>query len=163
MSHMRLVTAAAVVLATTLSPISVAAKDGGNGNGNKPAAHAQKDHDAQRNVHGERKPVKRAKREVSTIAKSARVDALVQAPCPPGLAKRDPACIPPGQAKKKRTVVGDIVDRNDVHIITDPGLYGLGATPHGSRYAVVGNRLVRLDSRTGKILSIIRLVDAILD
>ena len=82
--------------------------------------------------------------------------------CPPGLAKKDPPCVPPGQAKKGH-VVGTAVDWDDVHVITRPGLYGLSEPPKGQRYAIVDGRLVRVDRESSKILSIIRLVDAILD
>lgn len=82
--------------------------------------------------------------------------------CPPGLAKKDPACIPPGQAKK-RIGAGTVIDWRDVHVITRPGLYGLTDPPAGQRYAIVDGRLVRVDRDSSKILSIIRLVDAILD
>ncbi|MFD1881439.1 hypothetical protein [Paracoccus pacificus] len=85
--------------------------------------------------------------------------------CPPGLAKKSPACVPPGQAKKgvADIQVGRIYDRDTIHYITEPGRYGLGAPPSGSRYAVIGNRLVRVDSQTDQVLSIIRLVENILD
>lgn len=82
--------------------------------------------------------------------------------CPPGLAKKDPACVPPGQAKKALGA-GSVIDWNDVHVVTRPGLYGLSEPPAGQRFAIVDGRLVRVDSQTSKILSIIRLVDAIVD
>lgn len=82
--------------------------------------------------------------------------------CPPGLAKKNPPCVPPGQAKKA-IGVGDVIDWNGVHAVTRPGLYGLGDAPRGQRYAIVNGRLVRVDRETGRILSILRLVDAILD
>ncbi|MDM7255240.1 MAG: hypothetical protein P3W90_000910 [Paracoccus sp. (in: a-proteobacteria)] len=83
--------------------------------------------------------------------------------CPPGLAKKDPACTPPGQAKKAGVRVGAIYDPSDVHIVRVPGLYGLGPLVPGSKYAIIGNQLVRIDPATYKVLSVIRLVDAILD
>ena len=86
--------------------------------------------------------------------------------CPPGLAKKDPACVPPGQARKAAGdgfVVGDVLDLGTIHIINQPSLYGLGRPPNGNRYAIVAGSLVRIDSETGRLLSIIRLVDAILD
>lgn len=82
--------------------------------------------------------------------------------CPPGLAQKDPPCVPPGQAKKGRSV-GNVVDWDTVHVVTRPGLYGLSDPPSGQRYAIVDGRLVRVDGQTSKILSVIRLVDAILD
>ena len=51
--------------------------------------------------------------------------------------------------------VGTVVDDRDVHLVSRSGLYGLGVAPPGSRYAVVGNNLVRLsDDQT--ILAVIR-------
>ena len=81
--------------------------------------------------------------------------------CPPGLAKKSPACVPPGQARNG--LVGRVVDWRDVHVVRKPGLYGLAQAPSGQNYAIVDGRLVRIDSRTAKVLSIIRTVDAILD
>lgn len=91
---------------------------------------------------------------------------VIVANCPPGLAKKNPPCVPPGQAAKgqvRGVSVGDILDLSTVHIIRDPGRYGLGVPPSGNRYAIVDGRLVRVDSETGRLLSIIRLVNAILD
>lgn len=94
-------------------------------------------------------------------------NARVVGHCPPGLAKKDPACVPPGQARATRDHyqlrVGDVIDLQHVHIVTRPGLYGLDAPRSSDRYAVVNGRLVRVDESTGKILTIIRLVEAILD
>lgn len=81
--------------------------------------------------------------------------------CPPGLATKSPACIPPGQARNG--LVGRIVDWRDVHVVRKPGLYGLAQAPDGQDYAIVDGRLVRIDSGTAKVLSVIRTVDAILD
>lgn len=84
--------------------------------------------------------------------------------CPPGLAKKDPPCIPPGQARKSAGLaVGDRIDWSRVHIVRRPGLYGLADAPSGQSYAIVDGRLVRVDDGTARILSIIRGVDALLD
>ncbi|RNF33483.1 hypothetical protein A7A09_016755 [Paracoccus methylarcula] len=90
---------------------------------------------------------------------------IVTGNCPPGLAKKSPSCVPPGQAKKHgiRLGVGDFIDWDDVHIVTRPGRYGLSMPPDGNRYAIVDGQLVRVNRDSGKILSILRLVDAILD
>lgn len=58
-------------------------------------------------------------------------------------------------------VVGQRYD--NVHYVTRPGRYGLAPAVDGYRYGIVGNQLVRLDSETGIVLSVIRLVEAILD
>lgn len=86
---------------------------------------------------------------------------LAQPHCPPGLAKKNPPCVPPGQARQ--AAVGAVIDLGSVHLVSRPGLYGLGEPPKGQRYAVVNGRLMRVDRETGRILSIIRIVDAILD
>jgi len=82
--------------------------------------------------------------------------------CPPGLAKKDAACVPPGQAKKA-ALVGRVVDWGDVHVVSKPGLYGLADAPDGQHYAIIEGKLVRIEARTAKVLSVIRGVEAILD
>lgn len=83
------------------------------------------------------------------------------ADCPPGLAKKSPTCVPPGQAR--HGLVGRVVDWDRIHVVRKPGLYGLAEAPSGQRYAIVDGRLVRIDSNTAKVLSVIRAVEAILD
>lgn len=98
--------------------------------------------------------------------------------CPPGLAKKSPACIPPGQAKKMvapdgRPVIlrigdhdyryGDRLLRPHYHVVTRPALYGLAPLADGSRYVIAGNNLLRVDGDTFALLSLVRLVDRILD
>lgn len=102
--------------------------------------------------------------KAQTVAPKARTGKrIAQANgCPPGLAKKDPACLPPGQARKG-VAVGRVVDRSEVHLISRPGLYGLAEAPAGSRYAIVDGRLVRISKDSYKILSVLRAVDAILD
>ncbi|MDO5613565.1 MAG: hypothetical protein Q4G14_10040 [Paracoccus sp. (in: a-proteobacteria)] len=83
--------------------------------------------------------------------------------CAPGLASRDPACAPAGQAQQNGLQVGDVLNLGSIHIVTHPGLYGLGTPPAGDHYAIVNGRLIRVDGETGKVLSILRIVDRILD
>lgn len=83
--------------------------------------------------------------------------------CPPGLAKKNPPCVPPGQAAKGAVQVGEVLRLGNIHIITRPGRYGLGDPPPGDRYAIVNGRLIRVDENSGKVRSILRVVDAILD
>lgn len=70
----------------------------------------------------------------------------------------DPALAAQGAVK-----VGDVLPAAQVHIITQPGRYGLGPAVPGSNYAVIGNLLVRVDAKTGAVQSIIREVEGILD
>ena len=59
--------------------------------------------------------------------------------------------------------VGDTLPRDQVHIITEPGVYGLGRNVPGSEYAVANSRLIRVDPKTLKVLSILRVQDGVLD
>lgn len=143
----RLVAATAGLL-LAISPISAFAE---------PPAHA-KANKASRSVD-------KGKQHVIVKRDNAERRIIVAGNCPPGLAKKSPACVPPGQAKKHgiHHGVGDIINWNDVHVVTRPGRYGLSMPPDGNRYAIVDGQLVRVNEDSGKILSILRLVDAILD
>ncbi|WP_299845514.1 hypothetical protein [uncultured Paracoccus sp.] len=59
--------------------------------------------------------------------------------------------------------VGDVLPAGQVHIISEPGLYGLGRNVGGSAYAVAKGQLIRIDPKTMKVLSILRPQRAILD
>ncbi len=92
--------------------------------------------------------------------------------CPPGLAKKDPPCVPPGQARKHGGGhghgdgdhvhvyrVGDVI-RGDYVLIRDPRAYGL--EPAGT-YWQVGDDLFRVDSASGRILAALGSFSALLD
>lgn len=59
--------------------------------------------------------------------------------------------------------VGDTLPPDQVHIVTKPGLYGLGPEPANSKYAVAHGKLIRIDPETGQVLSILRSQTEILD
>ncbi|QDC10181.1 RcnB family protein [Oceanicola sp. D3] len=85
--------------------------------------------------------------------------------CPPGLAKKSPSCVPPGQAKKAqrdapRIHVGTDLGGRD-YVVVKPWQYGLEPAPRGSRYAVTDGVLVRIDNDTAEVLDLIRAVEAI--
>lgn len=83
--------------------------------------------------------------------------------CPPGLAKKNPPCIPPGQAKKYDdrygVRIGDTLRIGDYVVIRDPRRLNL-ETRDDWRYYRDGNRAYRVDRDTRKILSVIDLIDA---
>ncbi|MDB6180550.1 hypothetical protein [Paracoccus fistulariae] len=60
-------------------------------------------------------------------------------------------------------VAGEAPPADAIHFINKPGAYGLGPEIPGSRYAIVAGKLVRLDSKTNKVLSILRANVAIVD
>lgn len=54
--------------------------------------------------------------------------------------------------------VGDVVAPRDVHAVPQPSKFGLGPAPKDSRYAIIEDHLVRLDEKSGRVLTIIRPV-----
>ncbi|TWI36997.1 hypothetical protein IQ24_00787 [Paracoccus sulfuroxidans] len=68
-----------------------------------------------------------------------------------------------GQQGGKGISVGEALPPGKIHVITRPGLYGMGEPPRGSRYGIVNGRLIRFDPGTSRVLSVIRQVDRILD
>ncbi len=78
--------------------------------------------------------------------------------CPPGLAKKQNGCNPPGQVKH-RYGIGDRID-HDYIVIRRPGRYGLD--PDESYYRV-GDYVYRVDRNTRKVLDLIGAVAAVLN
>ncbi|MGR3759587.1 hypothetical protein ACUXV3_05575 [Roseobacteraceae bacterium NS-SX3] len=77
--------------------------------------------------------------------------------CPPGLAKKNPPCIPPGQAKKIYGR-GDIL-HGDYVLIEYPDRYGLD--PRHTYYRL-GDHVYRVDRETKEVLDLIGAVAAVL-
>ncbi len=83
--------------------------------------------------------------------------------CPPGLAKKSPPCVPPGQAKKHyRHHVGEVLRVDDYVLLRDPRRYGLDESPRWNYYR--GDRdIYRVDRQTRRILAVLELADAFLN
>jgi hypothetical protein len=72
------------------------------------------------------------------------VDTYGRGKCPPGLAKKNNGCLPPGQAKK-RYVVGQRLPGSIVIVDLPPALSTrIGVAPAGYRYGIVDGDLVKL-------------------
>ena len=104
------------------------------------------------------------KRVESRAQFDSRLPHLVyRADCPPGLAKKNLPCIPPGQAKKYAphygTRIGDVLRGGDYVVIRDPRRYDLEQR-RGWDYYRDDDRIYRVDSGTRKILSVLNLIDA---
>lgn len=56
----------------------------------------------------------------------------------------------------ERPTMGTVPSKGQVQRIKNPGNYGLGNDISGSIYAIVSGHLVRLDAKTGRIISILR-------
>ena len=81
-------------------------------------------------------------------------------PCPPGLAKKTPACVPPGQAKKWQ--VGDrFAERYDP--IRDWRSYRLPQPADGQSWVRVGDVILKVDDDTRRVIEILDLVAGLID
>lgn len=90
-------------------------------------------------------------------------EVVYRADCPPGLAKKSPSCVPPGQAKKHApyygTRVGDVLPGGSYVVIRDPRRYDLEQR-RGWDYYRDDDRIYRVDSSTRKILSVLNVIEA---
>lgn len=78
--------------------------------------------------------------------------------CPPGLAKKEPACIPPGQVDK---ILRSGWDADRYVKIDDLDRYDLAAPDGDWDYYVVDDAIVRVDRTTRDILGVVRLIEAL--
>lgn len=75
--------------------------------------------------------------------------------CPPGLAKKNNGCLPPGQARKWN--VGEPIPRGvTVYSVPQPVLVHLPPPPYGYRYARIGGDIVLVQVQTNVIVDIIQ-------
>lgn len=74
--------------------------------------------------------------------------------CPPGLAKKNNGCMPPGQARNWS--VGQPVPRGvTVYSVPQPIISHLPPAPYGYRYARIGNDIVLVQQQNNLIVDII--------
>ena len=75
--------------------------------------------------------------------------------CPPGLAKKNNGCMPPGQAKKY--VVGQRLPSNVIYYqVPQTVIYQLGAPPSGYRYVRVASDILLLAVGTSMVVDAIQ-------
>lgn len=76
--------------------------------------------------------------------------------CPPGLAKKNNGCLPPGQAKKQY-VVGQALPRNVTYYNVPPTLLSqFPPAPAGYRYVRVENDVLLMSPRTRMVADALR-------
>ena len=74
--------------------------------------------------------------------------------CPPGLAKKNNGCMPPGQARKWD--VGQPVPRGvTVYSVPQPVITHLPPAPYGYRYARIGGDIVLIEVQRNLIVDVI--------
>ena len=97
----------------------------------------------------------------ATLAAITAAPALAKPGCPPGLAKRTPACVPPGLARKGVSTHewrrGDII-YDDYVIIRDRWRYDLPPLADGEAYVRVGDAILRVERETLQVIALIGLL-----
>lgn len=77
--------------------------------------------------------------------------------CPPGLAKKNNGCLPPGQVRN--WAVGQPVPRNvTVYSVAPPVIRMLPPAPYGYRYARIGGDIVLVQQQNNIIVDIIQVL-----
>lgn len=141
MMHISKLAVTAMVIAA-LGAVPAAANPG-RGHGKRPHAHHQEHH------HGHRDADRDQRHRF--------------AGCPPGLARKNPPCVPPGQARNHGPHhgdrVGDVLRVGDFIVIRDPRRYDLPQRP-GWDYYRDSDRIYRVDSTTRRVLAIQELIEA---
>ncbi len=144
MTRLSTLAATAIVIAALGALPAVAGP--GRGHGNGPHAKHQAHHQAQ---HHRDRDARRGH--------GPRI-----AGCPPGLARKNPPCVPPGQARNQVRYgdrVGDVLRVGDFIVIRDPRRYDLPQRP-GWDYYRDNDRIYRVDSATRRVLAIQELIEA---
>ena len=77
--------------------------------------------------------------------------------CPPGLAKKNNGCMPPGQVRN--WAVGQPLPRNvTVYSVAQPVIRMLPPAPYGYRYARIGGDIVLVQQQNNIIVDIIQVL-----
>lgn len=79
--------------------------------------------------------------------------------CPPGLANKNPACMPPGQYKKFHR--GDIIPGHIDYRRLDYREYGLRAPREGHHYIRIGRDAYLIAEGTQRVIEAINILDAV--
>ena len=152
------VIALAIVSLFVSAPVFAKDKDEDHGNGK--GKHGQKHEDKE-----ERKAEKRERKTIQpgtyfndqqrTYVREYYVQNYSNGKkCPPGLAKKNNGCMPPGQVKN--WVVGQPIPRGvTVYAVPQPVIRQLPPAPYGYRYVLVGGDVVLVQQQNNLIVDII--------
>ena len=140
----------------------------GNGQGNGHGKHTQKLEEKQdkREARDYKKAEKRERKEIQpgtyfndqqrTVVRQYYVQNYSNGKnCPPGLAKKNNGCMPPGQARN--WTVGQPVPRGvTVYSVPQPVILQLPPAPYGYRYSRIGGDIVLVQQQNNLIVDIIQ-------
>lgn len=79
--------------------------------------------------------------------------------CPPGLAKKNPPCVPPGQAKKHK--VGSILPEGGFSLVPKDIVSLLTPPPPNGKYVHVDKNVYLINQGTRKVLEAIELFSGV--
>lgn len=150
----------AALLVTALSVgTALAEKPEGAGNGKgKGEKHEQKNKNKKQKYEGETADVKvnmYFNDSQRTVVRNYYGQQYSAGRCPPGLAKKNNGCMPPGQAKK--WAVGQPLPSGVVYYpVPGPVLVQLGAPPAGHKYVRVASDILLMAIGTGMIVDAIQ-------
>lgn len=80
--------------------------------------------------------------------------------CPPGLANKNPPCVPPGQVRESYRI-GERYAEDGYWTDDDRVRYGLPRLPRGESYYRVGDSFLRVDDETRLVLELIDVLAGI--
>jgi len=138
-------------------------RDKHEGHGNKDKAHDRKaEHrDEAREGRGQDRAPARAGQHFGDKHRAAAdgyfKEQFQRGHCPPGLAKKNNGCLPPGQAKK--WAVGKPLPRDVIfYEVPRPLVQQFGQPPAGHRYVRVGDDILLIGPRTGIVIDAIQIL-----
>ena len=156
-SHTRRIVALAITSLLVAGPVFSKGKgddDSDNGKGNR--AHSQK-FEAKRDKQ-EAKDYKKADKRERIVVREYYVQNYSNSKkCPPGLAKKNNGCMPPGQVRN--WAVGQPVPRGvTVYAVPQPVIVQLPPAPFGYRYARIGGDIILVQQQSNLIVDIIQIL-----
>ncbi|WP_298923300.1 hypothetical protein [uncultured Ramlibacter sp.] len=145
----------AIAAAVLLAAGPALAEKGGNGNGNGNGKGHDKQGKADKHASHDVKQGAFFNDHDRNVARTYYVQAYPQGKsCPPGLAKKNNGCLPPGQAKK--WAMGQPLAHDVVwYSVPQPVLVQLQPVPVGYRYVRVGNDILLLSPQSALVVDVI--------
>jgi hypothetical protein len=148
------------VLAAGLAVSPAFADKGGKGKGHANGKDKDKEKDEVVAVakEGERRPVVVFADRDRDVVRTYWVETYGRGNCPPGLAKKNRLCLPPGQYKKRYVVGRPLPTSVVVHPLPPVLVTRLGAVPAGYEYVMVDGDILKLAVGTRLVADAIQAI-----